>query len=51
MPFSGMLAEVRMYNEASLDVPALSESLLRTYVNVRDRAPANPLDPNGLLSR
>ena len=51
MPFSGFLAEIRIYNDTALDIPALSESLLRTYVNAKDRSHDNPFDPNGLLGR
>jgi hypothetical protein len=51
MSFSGLLAEIRIYNDSKLDAGALTESLLRTYVNPRDRARGNPLDPNGLLGR
>lgn len=51
MPLSGMLAEIRIYNAVDLDVPALSESLLQTYVSPKDRTRVNPLDPNGLLGR
>jgi hypothetical protein len=48
MCFSGMLAEIRIYNDSKLDVMALSESLMRTYVSSRDRV-GNPFDPNNLL--
>jgi hypothetical protein len=51
MSFSGLLAEIRIYNDSKLDVSALTESLLRTYVNEKDRQRGNPLDPNGLLGR
>jgi hypothetical protein len=51
MPFSGMLAEIRIYNDSNLDVAAITENLMRTYVNDKDRTRANPLDPNGLLGR
>jgi hypothetical protein len=50
MFFSGMLAEIRIYNDSKLDVPALSESLMRTYISSRDRV-GNPFDPNNLLHR
>jgi serine/threonine protein kinase len=50
MPFSGLLAEIRLYNDtADVDVPAISESLLKRYVNANDRRSANPFDPNNLL--
>jgi hypothetical protein len=51
MPFSGFLAEVRIYNDTDLDIPALSDSLFNTYVNAKDGRRVNPLDPNGLLGR
>jgi serine/threonine protein kinase len=49
MSFSGLLAEIQIYSDSNLDVSTLTESLLRTYVNEKDRPSGNPLDPNGLL--
>ncbi|HEY2589056.1 MAG TPA: LamG-like jellyroll fold domain-containing protein, partial [Tepidisphaeraceae bacterium] len=48
-PFLGLLAEVRLYNDTDLDVPALCGSLLKQYAD--DRRPANPFDSNGLLGK
>lgn len=50
MFFSGMLAEIRIYNDTNLDVAAITDSLMRTYMSPADRIGINPLDPNHLLN-
>jgi hypothetical protein len=47
--FKGVLAEVRIYSDATEDVAAMSNSLLKTYAP--NQRPYNPSDPNGLFTR
>ena len=50
-PFSGLLAEVRIYDDASEDVPAITDTLLKTYTNPRSDGIYTGSDPNNLLHR
>jgi serine/threonine protein kinase len=50
-PFSGLLAEIRIYDDATEDVNAISERLLKTYTNPRSDGEYNGSDLNNLLHR
>jgi serine/threonine-protein kinase len=48
-PFAGLLAEVRLYDDANVDVAAISRSLLKQYA--ADNPPPSPIDPNDLFGQ